>query len=132
MFLDASAIIAIIARESDAATLERRLAKAEQTYVSPVVIYEAVAGLARLGQTSIGSAEEMIDAFLENVDAEVIPITAQLGRDALAAFSRFGKGRHAAALNMGDCFAYACAQHLATPLLCKGDDFRRTDITLAS
>jgi ribonuclease VapC len=49
---------------------------------------------------------------------------------AVEAFDRFGKGRHPAALNMGDCFAYACARQLDAPLLCKGNDFPRTDIKL--
>jgi ribonuclease VapC len=50
---------------------------------------------------------------------------------AVEAFDRFGKGRHSAGLNMGDCFAYACARQIDTPLLCKGNDFPRTDIGLA-
>ena len=60
-----------------------------------------------------------------------MPITAEMGRAALSAFDRYGRGRHSAALNMGDCFAYACARQLDLPLLFKGDDFPLTDITIA-
>ena len=61
----------------------------------------------------------------------MVPITAEIGRGALSAFERYGTGRHPAALNMGDCFAYACARQLDMPLLFKGDDFPLTDITVA-
>ena len=60
-----------------------------------------------------------------------MPITVEIGRNALSAFERYGRGRHPAALNMGDCFAYACARQLDIPLLFKGDDFPLTDITIA-
>jgi ribonuclease VapC len=60
-----------------------------------------------------------------------MPIDAELGQMAIDAFERFGKGRHPAALNLGDCFAYACARRLDTALLCKGSDFPRTDAMIA-
>ena len=56
---------------------------------------------------------------------------AEIGREALRAFERFGRGRHPARLNMGDCFAYACARALDVPLLFKGEDFAQTDIAVA-
>ncbi len=62
---------------------------------------------------------------------EILPITAEIGDLALDAFDRYGKGRHPARLNMGDCFAYACARHYRQPLLYKGDDFALTDIETA-
>jgi len=61
----------------------------------------------------------------------VVPITVEIGRVAVAAFERYGRGRHPAALNMGDCFAYACASQLNLPILFKGDDFPQTDIAVA-
>ncbi|CAN5295645.1 hypothetical protein BH09PSE1_BH09PSE1_29370 [soil metagenome] len=61
----------------------------------------------------------------------MMSIGASEHRLALEAFDRFGKGRHPAALNMGDCFAYACAKSLAVPLLYKGDDFAQTDVEAA-
>lgn len=131
MFLDASAIVAIIAREADGAALLARLGQATAVFASPLVVYESALGLARIGNMSIAHAQTLLDRFFGEIDAEVVPITAEHGRLAVAAFERFGKGRHAAALNLGDCFAYACAQQLDEPLLFKGDDFPQTDIAVA-
>src|SRR5262245_34278153 len=123
MFLDASAMIAIIARESDAAELTQRLRQASEVHTSPFAIYESVLGLARLGDASVRDAQIILEQFLDQVEAQIVPITAAIGRGALSAFERYGRGRHPAALNMGDCFAYACARELDLPLLFKGDDF---------
>jgi ribonuclease VapC len=131
MFLDASAIIAIIAVEDDGASLAARLGQATRVYVSPIVIYEAALGLARIGNASLSDTVTVVDRFLAEVGAEIVPIDGDIGRNAIDAFDRFGKGRHAAALNLGDCFAYACARRLDAPLLCKGADFPRTDAILA-
>jgi len=131
MFLDASAIIAIIARESDAAALTGRLRQANEVHTSPIAVYEAVLGLARIGNTSIQDAQLVVDRFLEEARAQLMLISAEIGRSAIAVFDRFGRGRHRAALNMGDCFAYACACSLDLPILAKGDDFPQTDIAIA-
>jgi len=131
MFLDASAIIAIIVREADADALGARLGQAATVYTSPIAIYEAVLGLARIGGISIGDAFVMLDKFLEELRVMIMPIHAEIGRGAVAAFERYGRGRHQAALNMGDCFAYACARSIDMPILCKGNDFPQTDVTLA-
>ena len=100
-------------------------------HTSPIAIYEAVLGLARVGNTSIQEAEAVLERFLEEVQAQTMSISAEVGRTAIAAFARFGKGRHPAGLNMGDCFAYACANELDVPLLFKGNDFPQTDIAVA-
>lgn len=131
MFLDASAIVAILARESDASLLAERLAQASKVYASPLSIYEAVLGLARRQRLSLPDASRNVDRLIQEAGAEVVPIDMAVGHIAITAFEQFGKGRHPAGLNLGDCFAYACARQLDVPLLCKGDDFRRTDITLA-
>jgi len=131
MFLDASAMIAIIACESDAASLAARLGQAGTVVTSPIAVYESVLGLARVGNASIADATAVLDRFLDEVNATVASIDASCGRAAIAAFERFGKGRHPAALNLGDCFAYACARSLDVPLLCKGNDFPQTDIAIA-
>jgi ribonuclease VapC len=131
MFLDASAMIAIIAREVEAAALAARLGQAAQLYTAPIAIYEAVLGLARVGQMPIPDAAAILDRFLEEAAVRIVPITTEIGRDAVSAFARFGKGRHAADLNMGDCFAYACARSIDAPLLFKGSDFPQTDIRAA-
>lgn len=131
MFVDASAIIGIIADEEDRLSLSARLAKAGKVYVSPVVLYEATAGLARKRACPIEQAEELVDLFIEESSAEMIQITAAIGREAIKAFRIYGKGRHKADLNMGDCFAYACARAYRIPLLFKGNDFGHTDIIVA-
>ena len=131
MFLDASAIIAILAGEDDAASLAGRLSQARTAHTSVIAIHEAAVGLARIGNTSPENTLALVEAFLAEIKATVAGIDQETGRLALAAFNRVGKGRHAAALNMGDCFAYACARQLDVPLLCKGNDFPRTDIALA-
>lgn len=131
MFLDASAIIAIIARESDAMALAGRLRQANEVHTSPIAVYEAVLGLARIGNTSIEDAEMVVNRFLEEARAQMMSISAETGRSAIAAFERYGRGRHRAALNMGDCFAYACARELDLPILFKGNNFAQTDIAIA-
>jgi ribonuclease VapC len=128
MFVDASAIVAIVAPEDDGPMLAARLDRAERVRTSPVAIYEAVLAVARRREMSVADAAQAIDSFIVNSGAEIIPITAEIGSEAIRAFERYGRGRHPAALNMGDCFAYACARALAVPLLFKGDDFWQTDI----
>jgi ribonuclease VapC len=131
MFVDASAIVAILVEESDAASLTKRLEQAVAPCTSPIAIYEAAAGVARVRSVEIRTAETILDRFLDQARVRVVPITAEIGRGALTAFERYGRGRHPAALNMGDCFAYACARVLDMPLLFKGDDFPLTDVTIA-
>jgi ribonuclease VapC len=131
MFVDASAIIAIIADESDRLSLSARLARAPEIYVSPVVVYEATTGLAHQRACSIEDAEKLVDLFVDEIRAGVIDVTVKIARDAARAFARFGRGKHRAGLNMGDCFAYACAQDRDLPLLFKGNDFVYTDIDVA-
>ena len=130
MFVDASAIIAIIIGEPERLAFEARLEQADRIYTSPLAIYEAVMGVARIRRLSISDAQSALDRFVSDVSAELVPITPEIGRAAINAFDRFGRGRHPVRLNMGDCFAYACARTLGVPLLFKGDDFAQTDISL--
>lgn len=128
MFVDASAIVAILAGEGDGSALEARLDQAGPISTSPVAIYEAVLGIARVLNVSVAVARAEVENFLAEAGARIIPIPPEIGRCAIRAFDRFGRGRHPARLNMGDCFAYACARSLDAPLLFKGDDFSQTDI----
>src|SRR6266581_2621797 len=128
MFVDASAIVAILADEEDASALARRFIEAATVKTSALAVYEAVLGPARAQTISTADAELAVGNFLSAAEAEIIPITAEIGRGAIVAFERFGRGRHPARLNMGDCFAYACARSLDVPLLVKGYAFSRTDI----
>jgi ribonuclease VapC len=131
MFLDASAIVAIITREPSHEALASRLDRAAARVTSAIAIYEAALGIARkLSWTSI-EALALVDEFLALGDIEVAAIDRQVGAAAVEAFERFGKGRHPAALNMGDCFAYAGARTRSQSLLFVGDDFNRTDIGIA-
>jgi ribonuclease VapC len=131
MFVDASAIIAIIAEEAEARDLAVRVARAERVAVSPIALYEATTGLARKRVCSIEDAASLVEEFVEATGARIIDITAAIARDAARAFGRFGRGRHRADLNMGDCFSYACARAEGLRLLFKGDDFVHTDIEAA-
>ena len=131
IFVDASAIISILDEETDASSLAVRLAGASTVFVSPMALYEAVTGLARKRVCPIDEAQEMVDDFMTATRAQVVDITAEIGRNAVQAFNTFGRGRHKAALNMGDCFAYACAKAHDLQLLCKGNDFPFTDIEIA-
>lgn len=130
MFVDASAIIAILAREEDAATLAKRLEGASTISVSAICLYEAATGLARLRGWTLEEAEDLVDDFVRETVATIVDIDREVARGALSAFRRYGKGRHPAGLNMGDCFAYACAKSLSVPLLFKGNDFVHTDIVV--
>jgi ribonuclease VapC len=71
-----------------------------------------------------------LDRFLSRASIELIPVDAEQGQLARSAFSRFGKGRHRAGLNYGDCFSYEAAINFGEPLLCKGDDFIHTDVPI--
>ena len=131
MFVDASAIVAIIAQEDDAASLAARLDQANEVHTSPIAIFEAARGLARIGNVAASAVMPLVEQFLAETSARTMPIDAELGRAAIEAFERFGAGRHPASHNLGDCFAYACARRLDTSLLCKGNDFPRTDALIA-
>jgi ribonuclease VapC len=87
--------------------------------------------LLRIRRTTIDAVAALVDDFVVRSRIQIIPITAEICRLAIETCARFGRGDHPARLNMGDCFAYACARSLGVPLLCKGGDFAQTDIALA-
>jgi ribonuclease VapC len=131
MFIDASALVAILVREVEAADFSKRARQAAARYTSPIAVYEAVLAVSRVRRISTDRADDLVKRLLVTAAIRITPITAEVGRFAIEAFARFGRGHHPARLNMGDCFAYACARSLDVPLLCKGDDFAQTDIRLA-
>lgn len=99
---------------------------------SPLAVFEMVAALTRRRRQSAERSAEQVQTFLDTAGIAVVPITEADGRAALTAFARFGKGQgHPAQLNMGDCFAYACARTHEVPLLFVGNDFPQTDIAAA-
>ena len=118
----------MLAGEDGADLLSDRFSRADAISTSALAVYEAVLGLARARQISIAEADSAVNDLLLHARAEIVPITAEIGREAIRAFERFGRGRHPARLNMGDCFAYASARSVGVPLLYKGEDFAQTDI----
>ncbi|GJE40689.1 type II toxin-antitoxin system VapC family toxin [Methylobacterium persicinum] len=130
MFVDASALTAILTDEDDARELVGRLKRASRRMTSPLAVWETTVAVARRLGLSLGEAREAVGDYLALAGIVVMPIPPEVGDTALDAFDRFGKSRHPAALNFGDCFAYACARHYRARLLFKGDDFPHTDIDL--
>lgn len=128
MFIDTSALVALIAGEPDADVLAAVVERADARRTSPLVRLEACAVLATRLDISPEQADGLFDDLLAEADIAMIPITGEIGKIAVACFAAYGKGRHAARLNIVDCFSYACARALGEPLLFKGDDFRQTDI----
>lgn len=89
-------------------------------------------GVRRVLRGSLEDARQDVSDLISRAGIGVVPMTSADAELALAAFARYGKGHgHPAQLNMGDCFAYASARHRGAAMLCKGDDFRRTDLRLA-
>lgn len=131
MFLDASALTAIMTDEEDAGDLVVRLEVYPRRMTSPLAIWETTVSVARVLKMPIAKTEIAVCTYLDRLQVEEITVNSAIGRAALQAFDRYGKGRHPAALNFGDCFAYACARHHRVPLLFKGRDFSQTDIEIA-
>lgn len=132
MFVDTSALVAILCKETDAAVFARKLAAAQRRYTSPLVRLEACMVLAtRLARDPV-DVQIDFDEFVRLADIEIIVLTDAIGREAVVAFGRFGKGRGSPAqLNLADCLSYACAKTLQVPILFKGRDFSRTDLSPA-
>ncbi len=129
MIVDASALVAILLSEAEAAILETRLDAAAIRRTHPVSIWEATTAIARRKSISLADAELNVMAFLSEAEIAIVPLGEAEALAAMAAAARYGKGRgHPAQLNMGDCFSYGCAKVRRMPLLYKGDDFSRTDL----
>jgi ribonuclease VapC len=131
MFIDASALVAILTAEPERSALLHRLDDAVAPLTSGLAIFETVVAVARKKALSVAEAEAEVEAFIRVAGLRIAPIAEAESALALAAHARYGKGRHPARLNLGDCFAYACAQVHGVPLLYVGDDFPQTDIRSA-
>ena len=131
LFADASALIAIIGEEADGLTFADAIDNDPLRLCSPISAWETVARLSNSFALPIVSSRARVRLFLAAMNFEFVSIGQREFEIAGDAYARFGKGRHPAALNMGDCFAYACARANEAKLLFKGDDFRRTDIASA-
>ncbi len=122
--VDTSALVTIVLGEPDA---ERYLARLEHhtCRLSTVSFVEATMVVeSRQGPDASRDLELLVDATIDTV----VPVDIDIARAAVTGWRRFGKGRHTAALNFGDCFSYAVAHLAGIPLLYKGDDFSQTDI----
>jgi ribonuclease VapC len=123
--VDASALIAILDRESDAALYAEAIAEADPPLISAATLLEVnIVMLNRHG----ARAARMVDRLIREAGFQVESFTAQQAELAREAYARYGKGRQTAGLNYGDCFSYALAKATGLPLLFKGQDFSKTDI----
>lgn len=145
MYLDASAILAILAEEEDAGYYIAKLEDSKrQIFCSPLTVYEAVISLARneatktvgaqspIPQQCIDDAQVDVASLLETLNVKEMSMNASIHVKSIAAAREYGKiVASPARLNMGDCFVYAMAKEYRLPLLFKGDDFTKTDIEQA-
>jgi len=128
MVIDTSAIAAILFDEPDAAALEGKIAEDPVRLMSAATLFEAAIVIeARLGDP--GGRE--FDLWLHRAEVEIVPVDDEQADMARRAWRRFGRGRHPAGLNYGDCFSYALAATHDEPLLFKGDDFTKTDVNVS-
>ncbi len=128
MIVDSSALLAILNREPDATEYEEAILTAATCSMSAANVLEASVVVESRGGARAGHE---LSAFLEVAEIRTAPVTTEHLEAALQAWRRFGKGRHPAAMNFGDCFAYALARVTAEPLLFKGNDYAHTDILAA-
>jgi ribonuclease VapC len=125
MILDSSAVLAVVFGEPELEAFARAIAAAPVCRISAASLFEAsIIAESRAGDLAV----RQCDSFFRNSRVSVEPVTEDHALVARQAYSDFGKGRHPAGLNFGDCFSYALAKATGEPLLFKGDHFRKTDI----
>jgi len=127
MVLDTSAVLAILLDEPDRRAFTEAIEAADRCLFSAASFVET----SMILETRHGAeGVRALDRLLSAADIEIVPVDFEQAQAAREAFRRFGKGRHSAGLNFGDCFSYALAQCRAEPLLFKGNDFSQTDTLL--
>lgn len=125
MIVDSSALLALIFREPTADHVVAKMGEAEFIAIgAPTLVETGIVLAARLGESS----RAILSRLIEDLDLIVVAFNAEHGREAREAFLRYGRGRHPAALNYGDCLTYAIAKVAGQPLLFVGEDFRQTDL----
>lgn len=125
MVVDSSALLAILFKEEGYEALLQAIQEAPGAAVgAPTLVETAVAFGRRVGFERAHLVERLVEAL----GLEVLPFTQEHYREAVRAYARYGKGRHPAGLNLGDCLSYAVARVEGRPLLYKGEDFRQTDL----
>lgn len=125
MIVDASALLAVLLDESDAPAFSEALCRADRLMMSAVNYLEVAIRVDRQDNIILLQKFDRIMEFLELL---IEPVSLSQAALARGAYREYGRGRHPAGLNLGDCFAYALAKETALPLLFKGNDFRHTDI----
>lgn len=128
MIVDTSAVLAILFEEDDAELYARAIAAAESRRISAATFVET--GVVVDAQTNEQGSRQF-DAFIRRAGITIEAVSEEQAHIARQAYSDFGKGRHPAGLNFGDCFAYALSKAVGEPLLFKGNDFSKTDIISA-
>jgi ribonuclease VapC len=129
MIIDPSALVAVLDQELEAERIVRTLASAPERILSAANLVEV--GIVMQARRGDDGARDL-DLLLAKLRVDIAVVTANQADIARKAFRRYGRGRHAANLNFGDCFAYALAKDTSAPLLFKGDDFSQTDVMVAS
>jgi ribonuclease VapC len=124
MVVDSSVVMAVLRREAEAAAFAAAIEQAEVRLISAANVLEL--GMVAESRGRAGARE--LDDFLGRARFEIVPFDAEQAALARDAFRRFGKGRHPARLDFGDCIAYALSKASGEPLLFKGGDFARTDV----
>ncbi|MBA3879693.1 MULTISPECIES: type II toxin-antitoxin system VapC family toxin [Sphingomonas] len=128
IFVDASAIVAMIAKEPEAGSFAEFLSNDPLRITSPLAIWEAVRGVQGARAVTLTEARGLVVDFVAAAGIHIVAVEPADAQLALDAHARFGKGVDPAGLNFGDCFSYAIARRSGAALLFKGDDFAQTDI----
>jgi len=129
MVIDTSALAAIFFHEPERDAFRNAIFAVSSRLISAATVLEA--GMVIEGRKGGGAGREF-DLFIVRAQIQIVPIDAELADLARSAWRKYGKGRHPAALNFGDCFSYALAKSSGEPLLAKGTDFARTDVLIHS
>ena len=125
MVLDSSAVIAILLDDPERETITKAIESDPRRFMSAANLLEsAIVIEAKRGE----HAGRELDLLLHRAEVEIVPFDSEQARVAIAAWRRFGKGRHPAGLNFGDCFAYALSSLTGEPVLFTGGDFAKTDV----
>jgi ribonuclease VapC len=125
VILDSSAVVAILCREPGFENLVHKIQEADSIGIGAPTLTEL--GLVLEGRFHL-DARAVLERFLRDFEVVIVPFGEHHWLEAVDAYRRFGRGRHAAALNFGDCLSYATASLAAQPLLFVGEDFSRTDL----
>lgn len=128
MVIDTSVLVAVLLGEADGRSMLEKMGAAPRLLLSAASLVETGVVLMTHGA---GDYEHRLDPFLERAGIQTVPLDPTQAVLAREAYRRFGKGRHRASLNLGDCFSYALAMRTGEPLLFKGEDFSRTDVRVA-